>query len=141
MSQSADPVQYSTTFTKRVGGRLYAQFRTKGNGDPVYQDLGNDRRYYTIDLYLESPIKNEIDLVEYDMNHWSFNDPVGYSDDPESNFHEVVSSYGDVEVIVKVHTAGRVFVQRARLSDLLMSGHGDHTKDSILDALTRIKAN
>ena len=92
-------------------------------------------------MFLESPHAHDIELVEYLIDDPTFYDPRGYSDDPDDNFQEVIQSYGDVPIDVKVHFGTIVQVQRVQLYELLQNGHAGHTKATILDALERIKAN
>ncbi len=140
-----ETLSYKDSFLKNVNGKLYAKFSTQGNGDPTYKVIaidGKEHRYYTIQLFLASPNKDSIQLVEYCINHPDFeDDPLSLSDDPEHDFRQYIMSYGDVWVDVKVYMNGRGYSQRAMLSQMLDVGHADHTSETIVDAIARIKAN
>ncbi len=133
-----DVINYKPSFAKSVAGRVYAKFSLHPNGNPVYFEDESGLRHYTIDVRLKSPHADDIELVEYLIDDPTFYDPRGFSDEAADDFHEVIQSYGDVPIDVKVHFGTIVRVQRVWLSQLLLNGHNDHTKPAIKDALDRI---
>jgi hypothetical protein len=136
-----DVIPYTPAFAKAVGGRVFGRFRTAGNGDPVYREDEDGTRHYTVDVYLESPNADRIDLVEYIIGDRTFHVPKGFSEDPSDHFHEVIRTYGDVPIDVKVYMGIFVRVQQVWLSELLQNGHAGDTNPAVLDAIARIKAN
>ena len=137
-----DVIDYKPSFSKAVGddGRLFAFFRTR-NGDPVYREDEDGLRHFTVDVYLKSSHAKQIDLVEYVIDDPTFYDPLGLAYESKDDFHEVIRTYGDVPIDVKVYMGSFVRVQRVWLSELLQNGYADGMTESIRDALQRIKAN
>jgi hypothetical protein len=138
---TADPIDYTRPFADNVRGQLYARFRLGPDGAPEFEEDDDGLRHYTIDVYLRSPRAEEIYEVKYVMDDPTYYDPVGYSDDASNDFHEVIQSYGEVPVVVKVQIGTRVYEQRAWLSQMLTNGHGAETTTVIRDAIDRIKKN
>ncbi|MCI0699887.1 MAG: hypothetical protein L0241_02215 [Planctomycetia bacterium] len=138
---TADPIDYTRSFADNVRGQLYARFRLGPDGTPEFEEDEDGLRHYTIDVYLRSPRADEIYEVKYVMDDPTYYDPVGYSADATNDFHEVIQSYGEVPVVVTVQIGGRVYEQRAWLSQMLTNGHGAGTTPVIRDAIERIKKN
>ncbi len=142
MSQAqTDPIPYTKAFREKVQGRLTARFRVDAAGAPEFEEDPDGLRHYTIDVYLESPLADDIDGVEYLLIDNTSVDPRGYSADADNNFHEVIETYGDIPVEVTADIDSREYKQRAWLSNMLENGHSGETNPAILDAIRRIKAN
>lgn len=139
--QATDRIAYTEPFQDRVRGRLKARFRLDAEGKPVNEPHSEDRRLrvYTIDVFLDTPRAREIQGVRYYMDHPSYEDPEGYSDDRDNQFREEITSYGDVEIIVTVELPDHKYEQRAWLSNMLENGHAADMTPAVRDAILRIK--
>ena len=138
---NTDRVDYTPAFSRSVGGQLLARFRLDRDGDPECDVDDDGLRHYTIELFLTSPRADKIDEVKYVMDDPTYYDPVGYSDDSDNDFREVIQSYGEVPVVVKVKIGDRVYEQRAWLSNMLENGHAGNLTPAIAEAIRHIKAN
>ena len=134
-----DRIDYARPFAERIGGRIYARFRLGPDGQPSFKII-DDLQHFTIDCYLHSPRASEIYEVQYVMKDPTFYDPVGFSAEATDDFHEVVESYGEVPVEVRVLLGGSVYTQQTRLSAMLENGHAQDMTPAIEDAIQRIKS-
>lgn len=138
---TTDPIDYTRPFAEQVKGQLYARFRLGPDQLPEFEEDADGLRHYTIDVYLHSPRADEIEEVKYVMDDPTYYDPVGYSDDTVNDFHEVIQSYGEVPIIVKVQLGSRVYEQRTWLSQMLLNGHAKDMTPAVREAIDLIKKN
>jgi hypothetical protein len=120
-------VRYNKLFAEKVGGKVRARFRLE-EGEPFYEadedEEGNELRHYYIFVSLEAP-KATVEQVTYNLLDETYEDPVAESDDPNDNFRTDITSYGDYPIRIEAQTGARVYVQKAKLSELLKDGHPD----------------
>ena len=136
-----DPIPYTKAFREKVQGRLMAQFRLDASGIPLFHDEPEGLRYFTLDLYLESPQAEEIDGVHYAIIDPDSYDTRGYSADADNNFPVPIETFGDSPIEVTADILGHEYKQRAWLSNMLENGHAGETNSAILDAIAWIRGN
>ncbi|MDY3561779.1 hypothetical protein R5W23_003207 [Gemmata sp. JC673] len=128
---ATDRIDYTPPFVENVQGTLYARFCLDPDGVPVYEDtpLG---RVYTLTVYLLSPRRDEIEEVTYRATK---------STDRDNDFAAVIECDGDEPLPVNVRIGGRVYKQRAWLSQMLENGYSKDAPPAIQSAMLRVKIN
>lgn len=117
-----DQIDYARPFAEDVKGKLYARFRLDAERIPMYA-VSDGARYYTIDIYLHSPRADTIDGVTYLIDDPTTPESLGESDDRVNDFAAAIECPGDALLRVQVRIGGRVYEQRAWLSQMLENGY------------------
>lgn len=136
-------IAYTKTFRERVAGALKARFLLDSSGNPLFEPDADEPslRHYRIELSLESPKAEQIELVTYELDEATYYDPVRESRNRKVAFREEIHSYGDFPITVKVQMSGQLYLQDAWLSDLLQAGHAGDGNRVVQAAIDSIKTN
>lgn len=147
---ATDRIDYTRPFTENVQGTLYARFRLDPGGAPMYE-LDGRVHIYAIDVYLHTPKAAEIGAVDYYLGEVSDQTHLGRSIDRHNDFPLAIESGGDAVLVVQVSFGhpfvvspvgfGRVYEQRAWLSQMLDNGYGSDPPPEVRSALIRVKVN
>jgi hypothetical protein len=137
---ATDRIDYTRPFTEHVRGTLYARFRLDADGAPMYE-VWNGARLYTIDVYLHSPRPAEVEAVSYYFDDPTAPGALGDSTDRDNDFLVTIESPGDALLRVQVRVGGRMYEQRAWLSQMLENGYPKEAAPAIQSAILDIKVH
>lgn len=148
MSQNPSP-EDKRHFRGRLHGKLKSHFLLDEYDRPKYSTLSDGMRQYDMELFLESPLSDNINSVSYFINDPTFVGNACSSQNASKRFTVEISSYGDVEIIVTVTMKdGSTFRHSEQLSDMLETGleeeeeyYDKSNRMAITDAMNRILAN